>query len=162
MSTPNPYEGHPSEHRRPENQPRKVPEFIYLDEHLNPRRAVLGSAPPVKPKLKPVHATVKVRILCFLIGVVALAWAVGSLFGSALFGVISCVFFRQVNDLNRLTWQNWLGFKRALTIALGLFIAIFSPYLGFALILTYFMINEPMQSSTFTRLLQSQFKQFMG
>ena len=162
MNAPNPYEGHPSENRRPEKQPRKVPEFIYLDEHLNPKRASLGTMTPVKPKVKPAYTPFKVRVLCFLIGIVALAWAIGSLFGSGLFGLASYLFFRQLNDLNRLALQNWIGFKRALTIALGLFIAVFSPYLGFALILTYFMINEPLQNSAFTRLLQSQFKQFMG
>ena len=93
-----------------------------------------------------------ISVVVFLASFVVLALLLGSL----VIGVLGL--FRS-EELNKPIIRFWKGYRRMLVFSLGLFIAAFSPPLGFSLILMYlFLLGEPLDGGFFQRIITSRFR----
>jgi hypothetical protein len=164
----------PENHKKSDDDEgvRKLPEFIYIEEehkHYEPQQEIpfrqenmelpfgvgVGNAESMK---LPFH----LHLFCGLASIITLFWMVGVfLFFTVSAVIAACGLFKN-STLNSLVSGYWKTFKRATVITTGLIIGIFSPYLGFVLVLSYLLLQgEQAQQGFVARILQSQFHPYM-
>lgn len=142
---------------------RKMPEFIVVEdatqqqEYFRPKgpemsfqafRNLEAGKYPLMLRVLFLGLSVIFGFLAFLFGVLLLV----SLFLSA----ITLFQFQGSIDYNR---QLWKRIKKVLVLALGFFVATFSPPLGLGIIMLYFMmLGEEINSFLKTRFMQPPFE----
>ena len=155
----------PPEQQRPQNEDigghtqRKLPEFIVIEDNGFKRDPLSEGI----KRIKPVKVPLKVRFLCFLIGALTLLWTFGAFCCFLVTSIFALVFALQVDALNRMVKLYWRYVKAGSAVTTGLFIAIFSPYLGFILIFSYFLLQDPTwQRGMLANLVRSQFGDYLS
>lgn len=138
--------------------PHKIPEYIVIeDDRQDPFAAFNPNIPHEMPKIP-----LKIRFLCLVIGLVAAMWTIGALVVCLVTIACALITFGQVKTLNRLIKTYWDAAKKGWVVTLGLTIAIVSPLLGFALIVSYFtLIGQSSSRSGIQSILQSSFRDYM-
>jgi len=65
----------------------------------------------------------------------------------------------RIEEMNKPMIRFWTIYRRMLVFSLGLFVAMFSPPLGFALILVYlFLLGEPVDGGLLQKIFLSRFR----
>lgn len=105
--------------------------------------------------LKKIESTWAVRLMTLIGFCVTAVAAVFSVFFVAFNLLIATLtLFRSV-QINQAANKSWKTFKKILTCCVGLGIAVFSPFLGFGLIVLYFISNnEPIDPRLMSRFMK--------
>lgn len=152
------------ENKQPQNEiggnaPRRLPEFVIIEEDEIKQDPLFER---LKHK-KPVQVPFKIRFLCFLIGLMTFIWTFGALCCCLISGLLASLLFLKNESFNELFKTYWRYVKGGTAVTTGLFIAIFSPYLGFILIFSYFLLLDPSwQRGMLANLLRSQFGDYLS
>lgn len=103
-----------------------------------------------------------IRLLCLFIGTIALLWFIVASIACIIFSIFGLFSFFKSEGVIALIKKYWLSTKRSAAVTTSLFIAFFSPQLGFVVLLSYFIIqDEAWQKGAFASIIRSQFHDYM-
>lgn len=133
---------HSSDKPDPESHSSSKPEFIVIEDT---KEYVYGSSSLDRPEEEILKQKIKnpisIRMLCFL-ALMATFIFIGALFSYLiLILLIAMICFFQNEGFNRSLRRLWKVFKNSWVIAVGLALGIFSPALGFTVLLVYFSLK---------------------
>ena len=147
-----------STHSNVSDETHKTLEFVVLEEGEN---ADAASQKEFHPKRIP-QVPFTIRILCFVIATIAFLWFIGAFIAFITASLFGALFLYRNETLNGLMKKYWRSVRRGAAVATSLIIAVFSPQLGFVVLLSYFIMqDEAWQKGAFGSILRSQFGDYM-
>jgi len=132
-------------------EPRKLPEFIILDDEPKGEGPSGSFARIQEPPLK--KPSWKTRLLFLVIAFVSFMWTLGALFFTLCAGILTLLTFFKIKFLRNLTTLYWAWTRGGTVIILGFFVAVFNFSLGVIIMLYYFSrIQESWQKGVVERV----------
>jgi len=117
-------------------QPRKLPEFIILDDESEGEGPAGSYSRIQEPPLK--KPSWKMRLLFVVISFVAFMWTFGAFFFTLCAGILTLLTFFKVPLFCNLTKLYWAWTRGGTIVTLGFFVAVFNFSLGVIIMLYYF------------------------
>lgn len=141
-------------------QPRKLPEFIIVDDDSK-GDSPKGSFPKFKePPLK--KPSWKMRFLFVLISFVAFMWTLGALFFTLCSGALTLITFNKVKFLRDLTRLYWAWTRGGTIVTLGFFVSAFNFALGVIIMIYYFShMPDNWQKDVVERVMSPHMQEYM-
>ena len=144
-----------------EKEERKLPEFIVIEEEQQEKFSGDSAFEEKFKKMSTIRVPLRLRLFCLSMGILAVFVSVGALICYCTLTLLCVLTFYRVNTLNALANKFWRQLKRSSVFALGLILSVFSPYLGFGLVLMYFMLHhEILGQSPFARMMRQNLSDF--
>lgn len=141
-------------------QPRKLPEFIILDDDY--WKAKIKSKIPQEEPPSVGISTFKLKITCLLFAFLALIWTTIGLICYPFFALLHLVTGFRFKTLRRILDLYWVWIKFGAAVSLGFFVALFSLFLGMAIILAYLArMGDTFQQAVFAKNLYPHIKDIM-
>jgi hypothetical protein len=145
------------------SEKRKLPEFIFVDvDRESEAQKTSGFEEQYFRSfqaLKHKDSSISLRITCLLgalLLLVTLMFAIPFLLLFLLFNVLT---FFKIQSFWAQTKKLWLYLKRALVMALGFSVAVFSPSFGVTLIMIYFLLQgQKMENHFMMKLMRSSMR----
>ncbi|NGX57299.1 MAG: hypothetical protein K940chlam3_00189 [Chlamydiae bacterium] len=149
---------HPNDQE--EQEPRKLPEFIIIDEgetfESEEKRFPKFKQPPIK------EVTWKLRLGCGLVSILAFFWTVGSLICTITLGIVTLLTFNYFPIFKRGTKMYWGWTRGGTVVTLGLIVSVFNFSLGLVFMVYYFsQVKDEWQKKMFTRMAPPHMKDYM-
>lgn len=145
---------------KPPEEPRKLPEFIILDDDYWKAKAE-AKIPPKEPPSSSL-STFKLKILCLFVAFLALVWTAIGLILYPFFAFLHLVTGFQSKNLRRILNLYWVWIKLGAAVSLGFFVSLFSLFLGMAIILAYLArMGDTFQQAIFAKNLYPHIKDIM-
>ncbi len=148
---------------------RKLPKFIFIGDeqsstaHQHHHRAHAEAGETSTPKQDPFLTAQSLvtknypwimRALTFIISILGVMLAFGILVLCATMVIIAGGLLFQYEEANKTLISYWKSFRRTLVCSWALFIASFSPSLGFGILFLYFALQgEKMNNSFLNRII---------
>jgi len=145
----------------PEEQTRKLPEFIIIDED-EPKT---GVPPRGFPKFKePIvkQPSWKMRLLFIFISIVAFFWTIGALFFTICAGILNLVTFKSLKFFQNLTKLYWSWTRGGTVVALGFLVSAFNFSMGLIMMIYYFsQTQDNWQKDVVERVMSPHMHEYM-
>ena len=133
---------------------RKMPDFIYVDDHHQTDTDKIGSTQQDPNQMFGSIQTMAKGSQPFYIRLLAIAAFsfvfCGSfvvLLGFLIYLTLSLLLLRQSDFLNKQTSVSWRAYKKMIVFALGSFVSIFNLSFGLGIVMMYFMLNGEKMNS---------------
>lgn len=146
------------------SEKRKLPEFIFVDvdreEEAQKFRSFEEQYFRSFQSLKHKDSSISVRVTCFLGALLLLIAVIFAAPFLLIFVILNVLTFFKAKPFWLQTKKLWMYLKRALVVALGFSVAVFSPSFGLTIIMIYFLLQgHQMQNQFMMKLMRSRTRQ---
>jgi len=141
-------------------EPRKLPEFIIIDDESKTETPPHGFPKFKEPIVK--QPSWKMRILFIFISLVAFIWTIGALFFTLCSGALTLITFNSVKFFQNLTKLYWSWTRGGTIVTLGFLVSAFNFSLGLIMMIYYFSnAQDNWQKDVVERMMTPHMRDYM-